>query len=149
MKIVRRDDGKRSYPTTYTPFRSIFDDFFTPTVWDDFFTSPTSYSNLSADVWEENDDVFVKMALPGIKKEDIKITINEDNISIKGATTEKEEDDKDKKYYYRSMESSFEQRFNLPTKVDPDKAEAEFKDGVLQVKLPKADEVKPREIEIK
>jgi HSP20 family protein len=149
MKIVRRDDNKRSYPTTYTPFRSIFDDFFAPTVWDEFFTSPTTYSNLSADVWEEKDDVFVKMALPGIKKEDIKITINEDNISIKGETKEKEEEDQDKKYYYRSMESSFEQRFNLPTKVDPDKAEAEFKDGVLQVKLPKADEVKPREIEIK
>ncbi len=149
MKIVRRDDNKRSYPTTYTPFRSIFDDFFAPTVWDEFFTSPTTYSNLSADVWEEKEDIFVKMALPGIKKEDIKITINEDNISIKGETTEKEEEDKDKKYYYRSMESSFEQRFNLPTKVDPDKAEAEFKDGVLQVKLPKADEVKPREIEIK
>jgi HSP20 family protein len=150
MKIVRRDDNnKRSYPTTYTPFRSIFDDFFTPTVWEEFLTSPTTYSNLSADVWEEKDDVFVKMALPGIKKEDIKITINEDNISIKGETKEKEEEDKDKKYYYRSMESSFEQRFNLPTKVDPDKALAEFKDGVLQVKLPKADEVKPREIEIK
>jgi HSP20 family protein len=149
MKIVRRDDNKRSYPTTYTPFRSIFDDFFAPTVWDEFFTSPTTYSNLSADVWEEKDDVFVKMALPGIKKEDIKITINEDNISIKGETKEKEEKDQDKKYYYKSMESSFEQRFNLPTKVDPDKAEAEFKDGVLQVKLPKADEVKPREIEIK
>jgi HSP20 family protein len=149
MKIVRRDDNKRSYPTTYTPFRSIFDDFFAPTVWDEFFTSPTTYSNLSADVWEEKNDVFVKMALPGIKKEDIKITINEDNISIKGESKEKEEEEKDKKYYYRSMESSFEQRFNLPTKVDPDKAAAEFKDGVLQVKLPKADEVKPREIEIK
>lgn len=149
MKIIRRDDNKGSYPTTYTPFRSIFDDFFTPTVWDEFFTSPTPYSTLSADVWEEKDDVFVKMALPGIKKEDIKITINEDNISIKGETAEKEEEDKDKKYYYRSMETSFEQRFNLPTKVDPDNAEAEFKDGVLKVKLPKADEVKPREIEIK
>ncbi len=94
MKIVRRDDNKRSYPTTYTPFRSIFDDFFTPTVWDDFFTFPTTYSNLSADVWEEKDDVFVKMALPGIKKEDIKITINEDNISIKKKKKKKEEDKK-------------------------------------------------------
>ncbi len=149
MKIVKRDDNKRSYPVTYTPFRSIFDDFFAPTVWDEFFTSPTTYSAISADVWEERDDVFVKMALPGIKKEDIKITINEDNISIKGETKEKEEENKDRKYYYRSMESSFEQRFNLPTKIDPDKAEAEFKDGVLQVKLPKADEVKPREVEIK
>jgi HSP20 family protein len=47
------------------------------------------------------------------------------------------------------MENYFEQSFNLPTKVNSDKVDAEFKDGVLQVKLPKADEVKPKEIEIK
>jgi HSP20 family protein len=149
MKIVKRDDSKRSYPTTYTPFRSIFDDFFTPSIWDDFFTTQSSFSNLSADIWEEKDDIFVKMALPGIKKEDIKITINEDNISIRGQSKEKEEDEKEKRYYFRSMDTSFEQSFNLPTKVNPDKVDAEFKDGVLKVKLPKADEVKPREIEIK
>jgi HSP20 family protein len=148
MKIVKRDNGKRSYPSTYTPVRSIFDDFFAPTLWDDFFTTP-SLSNLSADVWEEKDEIFVKMALPGIKKDDIKITINEDNISIKGQSKDEEKEDKDKKYYFRSMETSFEQSFNLPTKVNPDDVDAEFKDGVLTVKLPKADEVKPREIEIK
>jgi HSP20 family protein len=148
MKIVKRDNGKRSYPSTYTPVRSIFDDFFAPTLWDDFFTTP-SLSNLSADVWEEKDEIFVKMALPGIKKDDIKITINEDNISIKGQSKDEEKEDKDKKYYFRSMETSFEQSFNLPTKVNPDDVDAKFKDGVLTVKLPKADEVKPREIEIK
>jgi HSP20 family protein len=89
------------------------------------------------------------MALPGIKKDDIKITINEDNISIKGQSKDEEKEDKDKKYYFRSMETSFEQSFNLPTKVDPDKVDAEFKDGVLTVKLPKTEEVKPREVEIK
>jgi HSP20 family protein len=149
MKIVKRDNGKRSYPSTYTPVRSIFDDFFAPTLWDDFFTTQPSFSNLSADVWEEKDDIFVKMALPGIKKDDIKITINEDNISIKGQSKDEEKEDKDKKYYFRSMETSFEQSFNLPTKVDPDKVDAEFKDGVLTVKLPKTEEVKPREVEIK
>jgi HSP20 family protein len=149
MKIVKRDDGRRSYPSTYTPVRSIFDDFFAPTLWDDFFTTQPSFSNLSADVWEEKDDIFVKMALPGIKKDDIKITINEDNISIKGQSKDEEKEDKDKKYYFRSMETSFEQSFNLPTKVDPDKVDAEFKDGVLTVKLPKTEEVKPREVEIK
>jgi HSP20 family protein len=148
MKIIKRDDSKRSYPSTYTPFRSIFDDFLAPTVWDDFFTTQPSFSNLSADIWEEKDNIFVKMALPGIKKDDIKITINEDNISIKGEAKEEEKDDKERKYYFRSMESAFEQSFNLPTKVNPDKVDAQFKDGVLKIKLPKADEVKPREIEI-
>ena len=149
MKIIKRDDSKRSYPSTYTPFRSIFDDFFAPTVWDDFFTTQSSLSNLSADIWEEKDDIFVKMALPGIKKDDVKITINEDNISISGQSKEEEKEEKERNYYLRSMESTFQQSFNLPTKVNPDDADAEFKDGVLTIKLPKADEVKPREIEIK
>lgn len=149
MKIVKRDDTKRTYPTSYFPFRSVFDDFFTPTVWDDFFVSQPSFSNLSADLWEEKDNIFVKMALPGIKKEDIKITINADNISISGLSKKEDESkEKEKKYYFRSMESSFEQSFNLPTKIDPDNVHAEFKDGVLTVKLPKAEEVKPKEIEI-
>ena len=150
MKIIKRDDNRRVYPSVYTPFRSVFDEFFTPTVWDEFFTTQPSVSSLAADIWEEKENIFVKMALPGVKKEDIKITINEDNISIFG-NTKKEEEEKDegKKYYFKSLESSFEQSFNLPTKVNPDSVEAEFKDGILEVKLPKADEVKPREIEIK
>jgi HSP20 family protein len=150
MKIVKRDDSRRAYPSTYTPLRSVFDDFFAPTIWDDFFTSQPSFSSLSADIWEEDNDIFVRMALPGIEKEDIKITINKDNISIVGNSKKKEEEKEEKKkYYYRSMERSFEQSFNLPTKVDPDKVEAEFKDGVLTVQLSKADEVKPREVKIK
>lgn len=148
MKIIKREDGKRTYPSTYTPFRSIFDDFFTPTLMEDFF-EPSTYGSLSADIWEEKNDVFVKMAMPGVKKEDIKITINDDNICITGETKVEEKENSDKKYYFRSMENFFEQSFNLPTKIDSDKVEAEFKDGVLQVKLPKADEVKPKEIEIK
>lgn len=149
MKIIKRDDGRRIYPSNYVPVRSIFDDFFAPSLLDEFFTTQPTLSSVSADIWEEKDNIFVKMALPGIKKEDIKITINEDNICITGQSKMEEENNKDRKYYFRSMENSFEQSFNLPTKVNPDSVDAEFKDGVLTVKLPKADEVKPREIEIK
>ena len=147
MKIIKQEPNNKTYPT-YMPLRSIFDDFFTPSIWEAPFISQ---SLTSADVWEEKDDVYVKMALPGVNKEDIKISIMEDSINISGQTKKEEETEKnkEKKYYYRSTESSFEQSFNLPTKIQSDKAEAEFKDGVLTVKLPKADAVKPKEIEIK
>lgn len=145
MKIIKQDSNNRSYPT-YMPLRSIFDDFFAPSIWE---TPFTSQSLTAADIWEEKDDIFVKMALPGVNKEDIKISIMEDSINISGQTKKEEENNKEKKYYYRSMESSFEQSFNLPTKIQSEKAEAEFKDGVLTVKLPKADAVKPKELEIK
>ncbi len=145
MKIITRDNNER--PMRY-PIRSILDDFFTPSIWD----TPLSFNTptLSADLWEEKDDVFVKMALPGISKEDIKLNIMADAVTISGHSKKEEKSDDDsKKYYFRSMESSYEQSFNLPTKIDPDKAEAEFKDGVLTIKMPKANEVKPKQIEIK
>ncbi|HOF79304.1 MAG TPA: Hsp20/alpha crystallin family protein, partial [Candidatus Dojkabacteria bacterium] len=98
MKIIKQDSNNRSYPT-YMPLRSIFDDFFTPSIWE---TPFTSQSLTSADIWEEKDDIFVKMALPGVNKEDIKISIMEDSINISGQTKKEEEDKKEKKYYYRS-----------------------------------------------
>jgi len=146
MKIVKRDDNNRPY----YPVRSIFDDFFAPVLWDELPLSQQGVASLSADVWEDKDNIFVKMALPGVKKDDIKITIHQDNISISGHTKQTDEkEEKGKKYYLHTMESSFEQSFNLPTKINPDAAEAQFVDGVLQVKLPKAEEVKPKEIAIK
>jgi HSP20 family protein len=93
--------------------------------------------------------VYIKMAMPGVKKEDIKITIEDDQVRISGGSKKEEESDKKRRYYYRSMESSFEQIFNLPCKVDSNKADAEFKDGVVNVTLPKEEAVKPKEIEIK
>lgn len=148
MKIIRRNDEEHPIRQAYVPVRSVLDDLFTPALFDNSFFSNTS--NLSADLWEEKDNVFVKMAMPGIRKEDIKLNIMADCVTVSGHTKNEEKSENDeKKYYYKSMESSYEQTFNLPTKVDPNKAEAEFKDGVLTVKMPKADEVKPKEIEIK
>ena len=145
MQIVKREDPRKRGYAKYYPIRSVFDDFFTPSLWEDRLAEPMT--SLSADIWEEKDNIFVKMAMPGVKKEDIKITVNEDNLSISGHTkSEEEKKDDEKRYYFRSMESSYSQSFNLPTKVDPDKIEAKFEDGVLSVKLPKAEEVKPRQI---
>ncbi len=145
MEIIRKTTPKRD--PFYYPTRSLLDDFFfTPSVFD----MPNTMSNpLSADMWEENNKVYIKMAMPGIKKEDIKITIEDDQVRISGNSKKEEERDKKRKYYYRSMESSFEQTFNLPSKIDSDKAEAEFKDGVINITLPKTETVKPKEIEIK
>jgi HSP20 family protein len=139
MKIVRKDN---SVPNrSYYPIRSIFDDFF----WDEL---PTVSQTPSANVWEENDTVHVEMAVPGLKKEDIDITITSDSITISGNTKTEEKEDSKKKYYYKSMESSFEQCFNLPTKVDSQNAKAKLDNGIIHITLPKADEVKPKQITI-
>lgn len=118
---------------------------------DEFFVRPSMprYPNISADIWEEDDNFFVKMALPGVNKENIDIEVEADYVRI-GRWSEKEEkDDSKKKFYFKSLETQFEQTFNLPTAVDASKVEASFKDGVLEVKLPKAEEYKARKISIK
>lgn len=141
MKIVKRDNPNSN--RNYYPIRAVFDDFFTPTIWEDFpIQSP------SANVWEEEDAVHIEMAVPGLKKEDLNINITSDSVRISGTIKEEEKEDSKKKYYYRSMESSFEQSFNLPTKVDSEKSKAKLENGVIHLTLPKADEVKPKKIEI-
>ena len=101
------------------------------------------------DVAEDNDNYYLKADLPGIKKEDVNISYSEGSLRISGERSQ-EKESKDKKYhriersygkYYRS--------FNLPGQIKEDKIKAEFKDGQLNVIIPKADEVKPKEIDIK
>jgi HSP20 family protein len=148
MKIVKIN--KKPQDSIYTPIRSsLMDDFFSFPLnrWDDFFYR--DYENLSADIWEENNNVFVKMALPGIEKKDIKISVTGDSLAIEGESKE-EKEEKEKKYYLHTLQTqSYRQSFNLPSTINPDAVEANFKDGILKIKLPKAKESQIKEIEIK
>lgn len=148
MKIVKIN--QKPQETYYTPLRSFVDEFFNYSPlsrWDDMLSPLES---LSADIWEEDNKIFVKMAMPGVQKEDIKITVTGDTISIEGSSKETKEEKEDKKYYLKNFSSySYSQRFNLPSPIDADKVEAEFKDGVLTVQLPKAKESQSKQIEIK
>ena len=101
------------------------------------------------DIAEDNDNYYLKVDLPGIKKQDVKISYIDGNLSISGERVQ-EKEVKDKKIhriersygkYYRS--------FNIPKEIKDDKIKAEFKDGQLTITIPKADEVKPKEIDIK
>jgi HSP20 family protein len=143
MKIIRRES--RQQDPYYTPMRSLIDDFFnySPMRWDDFDSVP-------ADVWEEDKNIFVKMSMPGVKKEDIKISVTGDTLTIEAESKDEKEEKEGKKYYMRSLESfSYSQRFNLPSLIDSEKVEAEFKDGIVTVKLPKSKESETKQISIK
>ena len=146
MKIVKIN--KKSQDPVYTPVRSVIDDFFSFPLsrWDDFYTD---FDTVSANVWEEDNKIFVQMAMPGIKKDDIKISVTGDTLSIEGQS-KIEEEEKEKKYFLKTLEErSYSQSFNLPSIVNPDSVEAAFEDGVLTVTLPKAKESESKEIKIK
>jgi HSP20 family protein len=100
------------------------------------------------DVFEKEDRFIVKAELPGIKDEDIDVSVVGDTLSIRGEKkTETEIKDED---YYRCERSygSFYRSIPIPSNVDADKIEASFEDGILEVALPKSAKVKPKKIAV-
>jgi HSP20 family protein len=101
------------------------------------------------DVHETGDEIVVTAALPGLKAEDVNITITGQTLTVRG---EFKADDKVKReqYLYRERRyGSFQRQLQLPVRVQGDAATASFEDGVLTLAIPKAEEVKPRQIEVK
>jgi len=100
------------------------------------------------DIFEEGDNFVVKAEIPGMKKEDIEVNLTDDMVTISGE--KKQEEKVEKKDYYRLERSygSFTRSFRLPKEVRTDKAKATFKDGVLEVKVPKTEEAKKKEKKI-
>jgi HSP20 family protein len=101
------------------------------------------------DLYEEKDVVVVKAELPGMAKNDIEVNLSDHMLTIRGEKR-KEEEIKEKDYY-RSERAygSFIRTVELPTDVYADKVKASFKNGVLEVRLPKTEEAKTREIKVK
>ena len=98
----------------------------------------------------ENDGSFVLRAeLPGVNKDEVKITVQNDILTIKG---EKKSETETKENQYSRIErsyGSFQRSFTLPHTVKSDKIEASYENGILTVTVPKADEVKPKQIEVR
>jgi HSP20 family protein len=99
----------------------------------------------TVDIFEDGGDVVIKAELPGMKKEDIDVKLTEDTVTISGE--KKKEEKVEKKNYYRLERSygSFTRASNLPSEVQTDKAKAQFKDGILEIRVPKTEEAKKKE----
>jgi len=98
---------------------------------------------------ETDNEIILSAELPGMAREDVKITFKDGNISILGEKKEAK-DTKDRNFHrYERNYGSFCRTFSVPNQVKSDKIDASFKNGILVVTLPKAEESKPQEIEIK
>ena len=102
----------------------------------------------AVDMFDKKDEIVVKAEVPGIDKENIKISVSDSVLTIKGEM-KKEEEVKEEDYYYAERSyGSFSRSLTLPAKVVESKIKAEYKDGILEVHLPKAAESKPKEIKV-
>jgi len=101
------------------------------------------------DIKEDENKYSLHLDLPGVKKEDVKITFNNGQIAISGDRNFEKEENNSKYHRVERAFGKYYRAFSLPEKIMEDKIEAEFKDGILNISIPKAEEAKPKQIEVK
>jgi HSP20 family protein len=101
------------------------------------------------DVTVLKDHVLVKADLPGLRKEDVTVTLEDGYLTIRGEKKGETETKDAHSFHRERVFGSFTRSFEVPVAVDAKRIEATFKDGVLEVRLPKSEEAKPKQIEIK
>ena len=122
-------------------------------LFDDAFTRPLSQSGVSVipavDLYQTEDDVVVKANLPGLKADDVQITVTADLLTLHGEFKQENEQKGSTYHILERRSGTFERSVMLPTDVQGDKAKADFENGVLTITLPKAETVKPKVITVK
>ena len=103
----------------------------------------------AVDIAERENEYTVNVELPGVSKDDVKITMQDNILTIRGEKKEEKESKGSSFHRVERSYGSFQRSFTLPTRVQSDKIEATYKDGILSVTLPKAEEAKPKQIEVK
>lgn len=103
----------------------------------------------TVDISETDGEYQIKAEIPDVKKEDVKVTLEDGVLTIQGERKQ-EKEEKGKKYHrVERSYGSFVRSFSLPDLIDEEKVKAEFKDGVLNLHLPKSEKAKPKAIEVK
>ena len=101
------------------------------------------------DVYDEKDDIVVKAELPGMDKNDIQVNVSDSELTLKGEKNKEEKIEEEDYYSCERSYGAFVRSIKLPTEVQADKIKASFKNGILEVRLPKTEEAKAKSKEIK
>ncbi len=102
----------------------------------------------AVDIYETNDSVVVKAELPGVEKDQISVEVKDGILSLRGERKFEKEVKEESYHRIERSYGNFQRSFSLPVSVDQDKVTARFKDGVLEVKLPKKEQAKPKQIHV-
>ena len=119
-----------------------------------FFVRPMSLDpmwqpgHFRADVWETENEIVYAFDLPGLSEDTISIEAHDDTLTVSGEREKTTETEGDRFYRYERRYGSFARAVGLPAGVDDAKITASYKDGVLEVRVPKPEEVKPRRIQL-
>ncbi|RIA09682.1 HSP20 family protein [Flavobacteriaceae bacterium MAR_2010_72] len=152
MPKTGRDVSKRNNISSLPSFSSWFDNFFENSLGTEFLSNFNTGITLPAvNIKETNEDYVLELAIPGMKKSDFSIDVDNKILSI-SSEVKLENEQKEDNYTRREFGySSFKRTFTLPDSVESDKVKATYKDGILMVTIPKREEAKqkpPKRIEI-
>ncbi|HXF86616.1 MAG TPA: Hsp20/alpha crystallin family protein [Anaerolineales bacterium] len=144
MSTIIRWEPAREFMTLREAMNRLFDDAFTRPL-----SLNTGWTVPAIDMYQTDNEVVVKAALPGVKADEVQVNIIGDVLTLKGEI-KRQDETKEKSWHLREQcWGAFERSIVLPTDIVADKAKAEFENGILTITLPKADEVKPKTITIK
>ena len=121
------------------PFSRVFEDWF----------SWTPASGVNVDIVENEGNFTLSAELPGVDKKDLKVTVENDTLTIEAEKRNSYESEKDGRYHSERTYGKFSRSFKLNGQVDAEKIDAEYKDGILTLAFPKREDVKPREVTVK
>jgi HSP20 family protein len=102
----------------------------------------------AVDMYETEGEVMVEASLPGLKPEEVDITITGNSLEIRGETKQETEEKRGDYYYKERSYGSFQRSLTLPVEIKADETEATFENGVLKLKMPKAEQAKAKQIKI-
>lgn len=122
---------------------------FHPSRWDWPSTLPNLRTSMpKVDVIERDNEVLIRAEVPGVKKADLDVSMTDNTVTIKGCTSHEEKEEKGDYYRHEISKGSFSRTVALPGDVDNDKAKTSFKDGVLEVTVPKVEKAKRKSIKV-
>jgi HSP20 family protein len=101
------------------------------------------------EIRETNDAYIFKADLPGVREEDLDITLAQNRLTVSGRREMSEREENDRYYAIERAYGSFTRTFTLPTDIDPARVDAELRDGVLTLKVPKSPEQQPKKVQVK
>jgi HSP20 family protein len=103
----------------------------------------------ACDVCEDRDTVTISLEIPGVRPEDVKLTVENNILTIRGEKREENRTEQPQMHRYERSYGSFERSFSLPSAVDPEGIDARYEHGILRITIPKAESARPREIPVK
>jgi HSP20 family protein len=145
MTIARRPSPFGELMTLRQAMDRLFDDEYRPFRW---MSGGLDGPALPLDVTTSDDALTIEAALPGIRPEDVDITIENGTVRISGKTADERKAEEGSYVVQEIRRGSFSRTVTLPNGLEADKASASFENGILRLEIPKAEQVKPRQIKI-